>query len=94
MRNNNLLWIFVAFFAVLMSIPWLVPHMGFLALVGFIPLLLADDFATQLRIKHFWVYSYTAFVLWNALTTFWVCNATVGGGIFAVLANALQMCLI
>lgn len=94
MRNKLLLWIFVLLFAVLMSIPWLVPHMGVLALVGFLPLLLADDIATQLKMKHFWVYSYVAFVLWNAFTTFWVCNATVGGGIFAVLANALQMCLI
>ncbi|MCQ2187443.1 MAG: apolipoprotein N-acyltransferase [Bacteroidales bacterium] len=94
MRNKLLLWIFVLLFAVLMSIPWLVPRMGVLALVGFLPLLLADDIATQLKMKHFWVYSYVAFVLWNAFTTFWVCNATVGGGIFAVLANALQMCLI
>ena len=31
---------------------------------------------------------------WNAATTFWVCNATVGGGIFAILANAAQMLLI
>lgn len=94
MRNNLLLWIFVLLFAVLASMPWLVPHTGALILVAFIPLLLADDIADQLKIKHFWVYSYLAFVLWNAFTTFWVCNATVGGGIFAVLANALQMCLI
>ena len=94
MRNSFLLWIFVLLFAVLMSIPWLVPHTGVLALVGFIPLLLADDFANQLRVKHFWWFYYTAFVLWNAFTTFWVCNATIGGGIFAVLANALQMAVI
>lgn len=94
MRNKLLLWIFVLLFAVLMSLPWLVPHLGVLALVGFIPLLLADDFATQLKMKRFWVYSYAAFVLWNAFTTFWVCNATIAGGIFAVLANALQMSLI
>lgn len=94
MRNNLLLWIFVLLFAVLASIPWLVPHTGVLALFAFLPLLLATDIADQLKVKHFWVYSYTAFVLWNAFTTFWVCNATVGGGIFAVLANALQMCII
>lgn len=94
MRNNFLLWIFVLLFAVLASLPWLVPHTGVLILVAFLPLLLADDIVDQLKIKHFWVYSYLAFVLWNAFTTFWVCNATVGGGIFAILANALQMCLI
>lgn len=94
MKNNRLLWIFVLLFAVLMSIPWLVPHTGALVLVGFIPLLLAEDIASQLRIKHFWWYHYAAFVLWNAATTFWVCNATIGGGIFAILANALQMSVI
>ena len=44
--------------------------------------------------KHVWIYHYTAFVLWNALTTFWVCNATVGGGLFAIFGNAFQMSLI
>ena len=41
-----------------------------------------------------WLWHYSAFVLWNAATTFWVCNATVGGGLFAIFANALQMSLI
>jgi apolipoprotein N-acyltransferase len=40
------------------------------------------------------MWHYAAFVLWNAFTTFWVCWATVGGGIFAVLANALQMSVV
>lgn len=44
--------------------------------------------------KGFCWWHYLCFVLWNAATTFWVCNATVGGGIFAILANALQMSLI
>ena len=92
--RKSFVWICVALFAVLISVPWLVPHMGWLALFGFLPLLLADDFADHLGVKHFWWYHYSAFVLWNAFTTFWVCNATVGGGIFAVLANALQMSVI
>ena len=44
--------------------------------------------------KHIWIYHYTAFVIWNAITTFWVCNATVGGGLFAIFANAFQMSLV
>lgn len=94
MNNKAAMWIFVALFAVLMSIPWLVPHTGWLALVGFLPLLLADDLADHLKVRRFWIYHYSAFVLWNALTTFWVWNATAGGAIFAILANALQMSLI
>lgn len=81
-------------FAVMMSVPFLVPHCGFIALFGLIPLLIMDDMADTLGVKKVWRWHYTAFVLWNAFTTFWVCNATVAGGIFACLANALQMSLI
>ena len=94
MRNNRIIWILIAMFSILMSIPWLVPHTGFLALLAFVPLLCADAIADQCRVKHFFWYHYLAFVLWNTFTTFWVCNATVGGGIFAILANSLQMSLI
>ena len=88
------MWILVLLSAVLMSLPWLVPHCGFLALIGLVPLLSAERVASQNGVKHFWIWHYSCFVLWNAFTTFWVCNATVGGGIFAVLANALQMSLV
>lgn len=81
-------------FAVLMSLPFLVPYMGFAALFGIIPILAMDRLASRKGLRHFWVWHYSAFVLWNAMTTFWVCNATVGGGLFAIFANALQMSLI
>ena len=95
MRNIKLtLWLSAFTFAVLMSVPFLVPHLGWLALFGFVPLLMMDAIADAHKVRHFFWYHYAAFVLWNAFTTFWVCNATVGGGIFAVLANALQMSLV
>ena len=81
-------------FAAFMSVPFLVPYAGAAILVGFIPLLFMDVLADAKGIRHFWWWYYGAFVLWNAATTFWVCNATVGGGIFASLANAFQMALI
>lgn len=88
------LWILVLLFAVLMSLPWLVPHLGFLALFGFVPLLCAERVAEQRGVRRFWIWHYSAFVLWNAATTFWVGNATVGGAVFAILANSLQMSLV
>lgn len=93
-KDTKTMLLLVLIFAVMMSLPWLVPHLGFLALFGFVPLLCLDRLATIYGTKKFWMWHYSAFVLWNAFTTFWVCNATVGGGIFAVLANALQMSLI
>ena len=93
-KENMLLWGLVVLFAVMMSVPFLIPHTGLIALFGLLPLLAMERIADQLEKKHIWVYHYSAFVLWNAITTFWVCNATIGGGIFAILANSLQMSLI
>ncbi len=90
-RDNILIWGLIVLFGILMSIPFIIPNTGFLALFGLIPLLCMERIAEQLDKKRIWVYHYSAFVLWNTITTFWVCNATVGGGIFAILANSLQM---
>ena len=93
-RENILIWGLIALFAVLMSIPYIIPQTGLLALIGFVPLLCMDRIVTMLGRKKVWIYHYSAFVLWNAITTFWVCNATVGGGLFAIFANAFQMSLV
>ena len=93
-KENMILWGLVLLFAVMMSIPYLVPHTGFLALFGIIPLLCMERIASLTGKKRVWIYHYSAFVLWNAITTFWVCNATVGGGIFAVLAYAFQLSIV
>ena len=90
------IWMFVLMllFTALMSVPFLIPNAGPAILFGFIPLLFMDVLADAKGIRHFFWWYYGAFLLWNAATTFWVCNATVGGGIFASAANALQMALL
>lgn len=94
MNQNKLLALLTALFAALMSIPYIVPHTGALALVALVPLLCMERIATLGGVRRIWLWLYSAFVLWNAFTTFWVCNATIGGGIFAILANSLQMLVI
>lgn len=81
-------------FTLLMSLPWLVPYMGWTALVGLLPLLIMERLASQYKVKHFFWWHYGTFVLWNAVTTWWVGCATVGGAVFAILANALQMSVV
>ena len=93
-KDRPVLWALTVLFAVLMSVPFLVPHCGFLSLFGIVPLLCMERIASMNGTRHVWIYHYTGFVLWNAFTTFWVCNATVGGGLFAIFANAFQMSLI
>ena len=93
-KENILLWGLTVLFAVLMSIPYIVPHTGWISLFALLPLLCMERVATLLEKKRVWIYHYSAFVLWNAITTFWVCNATIGGGLFAIFANAMQMSVI
>lgn len=93
-KDNILLWGLAVLFAVMMSLPFLVPNAGIAALFGIVPLLCMDRIADALGKRRVWIYHYSAFVMWNAMTTFWVCNATVGGGLFAIFANAFQMSLI
>ena len=93
MKKSTLIILALAF-TLLMSLPWLVPHMGWTALMGLLPLLIMERLATEYKVRHFWWWHYGTFVLWNAVTTWWVGEATVGGAVFAILANSLQMSLV
>ena len=95
MRKQGLIFAALALlFTLLMSLPWLVPHAGITALVGLLPRLVMERLASQYKVKRFFWWHYGSFVLWNAVTTWWVGEATVGGAVFAILANALQMSLV
>ena len=94
MKRRLTVLLLIVVSSVLLSVPFLFPGMGWLSLIAFVPLLWAEDIATGDEMRGFCWWHYLCFVLWNAATTFWVCNATMGGGIFAILANAFQMSLI
>lgn len=89
-----LVWSLVLLSAAFLSIPFLVPHCGLFSLFGLVPLLMMERIVTLSGMRRGWIYHYSTFVLWNAATTFWVCNATVGGGLFAIFANAFQMSVV
>lgn len=80
--------------SVLLSIPFLVPGTGPVMLVAFLPLLYLERRMTQEERPRFFLYAWLCFSAWNFITTFWVCNATMGGGIFTGFANAFKMALI
>lgn len=93
-KNNSMLWILVLCSSVLLSMPFLCPHMGLVSLIGFVPLFAAEHIAGSRGKRHFWVYYYMSFLLWNIFTTYWIYNATLPGMIAAVILNALQMAVI
>lgn len=84
----------VTAFALLLGLPYLVPHIGFLSLTAFVPLfLMADTFVREGR-RHTFLLYYTAFLLFNILTTWWIWNVSEVGAVAAIILNALQMAAI
>ncbi len=65
-----------------------------LVFVGFVPWLFLEEQFTKNPNRNFrefigWIY--LGLLAWNALTTYWVTFATVGGGLMALFANAILM---
>lgn len=85
-------WILIS--SLLLSLPFLVDHLGFLALFGMVPLFFIEDICRKHDIKGATWYYYLLFVVWNTITTYWVSYATLPGGIAAILLNAFQMSLV
>ncbi|MDR1680684.1 MAG: apolipoprotein N-acyltransferase [Prevotellaceae bacterium] len=80
--------------AVMLSLPWYTPFSGILLWVAFVPLLVLEhDFAMR-KARGCWKYYALTFVVWNAITTYWISQATLGGAIGAVVGNAGQMFLL
>jgi apolipoprotein N-acyltransferase len=82
----------------LMAAAW--PMRGFpgLLFIGFVPLLIVEDYIYRHPEKFIrftlLFYSYPAFVIWNGLTTWWIYNSTGAGAIIAIMVNALFMIII
>jgi apolipoprotein N-acyltransferase len=66
-----------------------------LLFIGWVPYLLLEQQLTLAGARKRQVFAYTYFylLLWNAFTTWWVSYSTLGGGVTAVVLNALLMCL-
>ena len=84
--------------ALIFSLAW--PERGFPALlfIGFVPLLRMEELISSNRERFnrfsvfFW--SYPAFFIWNALTTWWIYNSTGQGAIMAVGLNSMFMSIV
>ena len=72
------------------------PAHGFplLLLIAFCPLLIVESALSKTKPAVFFGYAYLSMLIWNTLTTWWVCNSTVVGGIVAIAYNSLFMTLV
>ena len=82
----------------LLTFSWYPPGLPFLIFFALIPMFLMSDHLLEKGSKvAFWkglIFSYPGFLLWNALTTYWICNTTIPGGIAASVLNALLMSMV
>jgi apolipoprotein N-acyltransferase len=79
----------------LLGLAWPPLPLFFLLFIAFVPLLwieekLSEGEVTGSRMKVF-LFTYLAFVIWNAFTTYWLWFSTPGGCVFAIMANAAFM---
>ncbi len=81
----------------LLALAWPPLPMAFIVFGALMPLLYVEHLVSDPNSKYFghnfFRLSYTAILLWNILTTYWVANSHVFGGIFAFVANTFFMCL-
>ncbi|MFQ5632965.1 MAG: apolipoprotein N-acyltransferase, partial [bacterium] len=97
LSTNKHLWLLSGITGLAMWLGWPDLPFVFLLFLGFTPILLIEDtiekqyknYSTLILFEHV----YVAFVLWNALTTWWMVIASPAGAIFAILANAFLMSL-
>lgn len=75
----------------LLSASWLQDYSFFFIFVAFIPIIQKAE--SESKAFRFWIYTYINMLLWNAGSTWWVCLASMGGGIAAMVANSLLMTL-
>lgn len=83
---------------VILALSWPTNGWSPLAFIGFLPLLLAEFNIRGRKVKRknlsIFGHAYLSFLIWNAMTTYWLFFSTPFGGIFAILANSLLMSLV
>lgn len=96
--NKNKFFLYALLSGILFSAAW--PPVGFplLLFIAFVPLLYIEDKIAGEPLKSgrflLFITSFCGFLLWNITSTFWVCNASVPGGIAAILLNSLIMAVV
>ncbi|AHF16747.1 apolipoprotein N-acyltransferase [Niabella soli] len=70
---------------------WPTSPLTLLIFVAWVPLFFVAENTDSW--KNFFGYTYLTMLLWNVLTTWWVAEASVPGGIGAFMANSLLMCI-
>lgn len=94
MRKNVLLALLSG---ILLAMAWPTYGLTFLIFIAWVPLLFAEQNIRQKYRKtkrKVLIISYLSFLIWNAITTWWIWFSTSIGAVFAILANTLLMTIV
>jgi apolipoprotein N-acyltransferase len=92
--NRRLIWLLAMASGILLWLSWPPIRLNFLVFIAFIPLLLAEDYAGRVYKKtpgKIFLIGYFTFLLWNAITTYWIWFASPPGAMMAIILNSLLM---
>lgn len=88
-RTTSMLSVLLS--GILLWLSWPVMPFTFFIFIAWVPLLYVMD--QPMKGKQFFAGTYVTMLVWNALTTWWIWNATAPGAAGAILVNSLLMCL-
>ncbi|MBN2681068.1 MAG: apolipoprotein N-acyltransferase [Bacteroidales bacterium] len=96
--KRNQLFLLTIITGLLLSLAWRTWGSGLVLLIAFIPLLAVEDHLCNKKQNNksvvFFLYSYIAFLIWNAVSTWWIWYASPFGASAAIILNALFMAAI
>ncbi len=77
----------------LLSVPWLIPSFSWILFLAFVPLLIVEDLLVRKNQSSSTIlfYSFTTFIIWNVLSTWWIAYVSLSGMIFIAVLNSLLM---
>ena len=89
--KKSVLFLLSVVSGLLLAGSWPEHGLTILVFIGFVPLLIVQQEVGDNRRKGMFWYAFTAFFIWNILTTWWIWNSTAGGAIAAWVLNSLFM---
>ncbi|MBN1416893.1 MAG: apolipoprotein N-acyltransferase [Bacteroidales bacterium] len=97
MKRRHLL-ILAILSGLLLTPAWFEWGHGLILMIALVPLLFIEDHLTlharENKSVAAFLYAYLTFFIFNAVTTWWIYNATIPGAVFAILANTLLSSLV
>jgi apolipoprotein N-acyltransferase len=94
LQKKSPLFLYAILSGILLTAAWPVSGSAALLFIGFVPLLILESKVGLFNSRKVFYASYLAFFCWNAGTTWWIYNSSLGGAIMAIVFNTFFMAMV